>query len=290
MTRNVEELRNAVDTSIEQPMISFKGFQDFYAIDKLMEVKADIGDYDKETKVKYIDVVIVDINPNPSRIYYESKFDDANPASPTCFSDNGLAASTRAENPQAPLCRECQWNQWGSGEGRGKACKEGKKLAVIIPSFDPMKAWQFRVPPTSLAALRNFTKALTTVKVKDHGALPIEVVTRISFSKEKNFGLNFDFVRVLTDSPEDKQLYTTAVAMFEASETVDLVGLNDEPITDAYKPALAAPVQHPQLAPPRMPASEVQAHATRAMEAAQVVDYEEVQTNLSKLPPRRGKR
>lgn len=287
MTRSLEELRNAIDTSAQQPYLSMKG-GDFNLVDKFEKFKQDVTEYDKDSKKKYVDVVIVDINPHASRTYYEGEFDEKNPTSPVCYSDNGVAPSRSADSPQAPFCRQCEWNQWGTGKGRGKACKEAKKLAVLVLGQEP-KAWRFTVPATSLRAIGGFTRALTTVKVDGMGALPIDVVTRISISKDVLFGLEFDYIRTIrgSDDPDDLALYEIAVAMFESGETADLVGLYDEPIQQ--QALLTAPAaQRPVQAITHQSAKEaVQAKAQEAMQDTAVIDADYEHADVDKLPPRR---
>src|SRR5258708_8858745 len=44
--------------------------------------------------------VIIGANPKKSRVFYAGAYDQDNPGPPDCFSDNGLAPSPAASNPQ----------------------------------------------------------------------------------------------------------------------------------------------------------------------------------------------
>lgn len=71
--------------------------------------------------------------------YYESAYDPDNPASPVCFAleidvedPEDLVPKEESTNLQNPTCRGCPQFEWGSAEqGRGKACKEIRRLALL---------------------------------------------------------------------------------------------------------------------------------------------------------------
>lgn len=75
--------------------------------------------------------------------YYEGRYDPNNPASPTCYAfgspdgeDEEMGpheAVVKAGGAQSKTCAECEYNKWGSADkGRGKACKNVMKLAMIL--------------------------------------------------------------------------------------------------------------------------------------------------------------
>ncbi len=78
-----------------------------------------------------------------SNTLYEGKFDPNNLSSPICFaySENGedMAPHPASSQPQSESCDACPHNKWGSDPdgGRGKACKNGRSLAVIPASTGP---------------------------------------------------------------------------------------------------------------------------------------------------------
>ena len=63
---------------------------------------------------------------------------DGDGVPPSCYSrENGPAAKPdeTAPFPQSKLCRECQWNEFETAhQGKGKACKEGVKIAFVHPA------------------------------------------------------------------------------------------------------------------------------------------------------------
>jgi hypothetical protein len=69
--------------------------------------------------------------------YYEGRFDPENPQPPTCFAFGRNEKDmiphvnvTEADQAQCDNCADCPLNQWGS-EGKGKACKNVRRLALI---------------------------------------------------------------------------------------------------------------------------------------------------------------
>ena len=71
------------------------------------------------------------------RQWYPAAYDPDVKAVPSCYSrQSGIDAAPdeRAPYRQSDLCKECQWNEFGSandGTGKGKACREGYKMAVV---------------------------------------------------------------------------------------------------------------------------------------------------------------
>lgn len=80
-------------------------------------------------------------------------------------------------------CKDCVKNEWGSGTGRGKACKNTRRLLVV-----PAKAgaetqpWVLDVSPTGL---KHFDKYVNSMA--DMGMHPIQVVTEVSFDESEAY-------------------------------------------------------------------------------------------------------
>ncbi len=79
-------------------------------------------------------IVVASVHANT---YYDAKYDANNLSSPVCYAysedGNNMAPHPTSSKPQAATCDECPLNKWGSDPegGRGKACKNGRSLAVI---------------------------------------------------------------------------------------------------------------------------------------------------------------
>lgn len=125
--------------------------------------------------------------------YYKERYNPDNIVPPTCFAigDNPaqLVPSPNAPEIQANSCAECPLNQWGS-DGKGKACKNGRLLAILPPdaahNTDPVF---LRVPPTSLKNFDGYVSKIAAMLKQP----PIGVVTRISVDKSSDYlKLNFE--------------------------------------------------------------------------------------------------
>src|ERR1017187_7596078 len=69
--------------------------------------------------------------------YYEGKFDPDDPTIPVCyaFGTNAhlMAPHEDSEKAQSKQCEGCPQNEWGTADvGRGKACKNGVRLALMV--------------------------------------------------------------------------------------------------------------------------------------------------------------
>lgn len=94
-------------------------------------------------------------------------------APPDCFSMDGLTPDPSSEDVQSTRCKAgngepgCPMNEFGSA-GRGKACKNMKRVHVLINNSS--YPHRIIIPPTSLAAFDSYISALT-----DKGA-PFQLV------------------------------------------------------------------------------------------------------------------
>lgn len=133
-----------------------------------------------------LSVVILDY------ISYNSKFpgvyDPNNIVPPECFAVgkkiSDLAPSEMSPNKQHKDCTGCPQNQWGSGVGKGKACKNTIRLAVVTPnakaSDQPM---MITVSPTGLTPFSNYVSEIA----RELQAPPIRVTTEISFNSASQY-------------------------------------------------------------------------------------------------------
>jgi len=98
------------------------------------------------------------------RTYYPEKY-GGDATTPVCysFSQSGenMLPHPEAAKPQSKTCADCPQNKWGTSDnGKGKACREGRRLALMSAAdlTDPDKvmgavAGYLRLPVTSV---RNF--------------------------------------------------------------------------------------------------------------------------------------
>lgn len=157
--------------------------------------------------------------------YYDGPFDPNNLQNPVCFSlggaDDEMMAhenvpdgnigpnSEEKERGHPRACSGCKYNDWGSDPkgGRGKACKETRRL-VLIPGngLDSVEAIQkaemaiLDIPVTSGKAYSNFVNGLAA----QTNLPPWAVVTDISTERDAKtqFKVTFTPVDIVSEDEE----------------------------------------------------------------------------------------
>ena len=207
--------------------------------------------------VPSLDVVIVGISPNISKIFYEGKFvEGQETGAPECFSVDGIKPDPAAQKKQAENCATCPMNIWGSritdAGKKAKRCQDSRRIAVV-PAYDVPNAGYggpmlLRVPPTSLSALASYTADMQRV-----GAQPYMVRTQIVF----DFNVAYPLFKFAALGWVDDQ---TAPQVVEAIQHP----LIERMLSEAVEEATADPVPHPvaSLALSKPPAAFTQAPAT----------------------------
>lgn len=221
-----------------------------------------------------IEVVILKGAPNLSKIYYEQGYAEGSNSPPDCWSVDGRVPDAASPKRQSQTCAGCPHNAWGSRatpNGKGKACADSKRLAVV-PLDDirneglggPML---LRVPPASLAELKTFADRLNQLN-----EAPCSIGTRIGFDMKAEYPrLTFKPVRrleveeirtvaELRNSPTVERILATAV---ENVETAGIDTTHTEEDEDDGFAALATPGT---LSPAPAQPSPEQASEARAAE------------------------
>ena len=211
----------------------------------------------------YLDVVVVDANKHPARVYFKGQYVPGTDDPPVCFSDNGTGPSNQAMEPQAATCVVCPNNIRGSDTTfSGKtttACDNRKKLAVIIPDDPAVNVYEFQIPPGSLSNLKAYGSwiAQQSSGVQGRSMDIADFVTRVAFDPDRQFVMTFTPV-AFADDERTLQL----IEYIDANKLSDIaVGRNDvacDPeqvkqmlLGGGTRQALAAPSAAP--APPPVP-------------------------------------
>jgi hypothetical protein len=150
--------------------------------------------------------IIVDALPNVSRTFYAGKYDpNAKPTLPDCWSNLGDKPEAAAGNPQASNCASCPQNVVGSGEnGKGRACRFQRRIALLIEGDDSGEVYQFNVPAKSLFGkgsgnvhpFESYVKFLIA-----NGEGPDTVVTNIAYNLDaETMQLQFTPMRGVSDA------------------------------------------------------------------------------------------
>ena len=150
--------------------------------------------------------IIVDALPKVSRTFYAGKYDpDAKPTLPDCWSNLGDKPEAAAGNPQASNCASCPQNVVGSGEnGKGRACRFQRRIAILLEGDDSGDVYQFNVPAKSLFGkgsgnvhpFESYVKFLIA-----NGESPDTVVTNIAYNLDaETMELQFTPMRGISDA------------------------------------------------------------------------------------------
>jgi len=128
-------------------------------------------------------------------VFYEGEFDPATPAAPTCFAfardEKDLAPHeevVKRNQQQNDVCAGCDKNEWGTADkGRGKACRNTRRLALIPGGSFDEKTGRFvavkdeeavekapigflKLPVTSVKGYVSFVKTIAGgMKLPPHG-------------------------------------------------------------------------------------------------------------------------
>ena len=215
--------------------------------------------------------IIVDALPKVSRTFYAGKYDpDAKPTLPDCWSNLGDKPEEAAGNPQASNCVSCPQNVSGSGDnGKGRACRFQRRIAVILEGDDSGDVYQFNVPAKSLFGKGNGNVHPFESYVKfliANGESPDGVVTNIAYNLDaETMQIQFTPVRGVSDEeyalvkearndPATRQMIvltvaaqTNATAPKEEAKPQPKIAYSDEPDEDEEE-EVAAPKKRPSKA------------------------------------------
>ena len=142
------------------------------------------------------------------KTYYEQDEYDANShVTPVCYAlrpagaegDKGMRPHAAAPKKQAESCDACPHNVFGSAiKGRGKRCKDNRKLFVLAGVTDPeqMKSIEVRqisIPPASLRNWGQYLKSLPDVTETGHISSVYTVIEPVVPPGAMGYQLTFRF-------------------------------------------------------------------------------------------------
>lgn len=129
-----------------------------------------------DTKVDSLEGIIIDSN--RCNAFWAKSFEEAGAGNPPdCFSLDGVKPNR--ENPCAKTCAECKNNRYGTDGGRGKACKNMRRVHILIDKN--ILPFRLSLPPSSLRSVDDYFVQLTT-----KGRPYPTVITQISLTEAKN--------------------------------------------------------------------------------------------------------
>lgn len=253
----------------QYPVLSIKG--KVFTLVKGSEKKVITREIDgEEEPVSSIQVAMVRAN-TKYRVFYASAYSEgeSDGKKPTCFSHDGVAPDSHASEPQARKCQGCPQNVWGVRDGKGTACGQKTRVAVIDPSTGSSEPLLLNVPP---ASRKSFAQAVEAADARGRGYN--EMLVRISFDKEApSPKLVFKPTGWL---PEE--VVARVEALYDNELVQEMVGTASDPREAA--PGLPAPAVDADELDAAIGASKVVAKASAAAKApakaAPAVEIDEI--------------
>lgn len=184
---------------------------------------------DHQPDSRSIDVIIVNAA-GVSRAYYKDAFDPNAKRFPTCWSkDTQRPAPEVPDNQkQSARCMDCTHNIRGSGEGGGRACRFGQRLA-IVEERALKTVYQLQVPASSIfgkAAGKSSMPLQAYAKfLSGHGTPSAAVVTRISFDAASVVPKLFFYPQ----RPLEEQELILVREMVDSDETLEAIAFDVTP-------------------------------------------------------------
>ena len=96
-----------------------------------------------------LNVVVIATGKGVSRTFYADKYEEGKDIKPACWSAEGVVPNTEVLTPQSKTCATCAQNIEGSGEGKARACRYSKRIAVALENDIGGNVYRLSVPAKS---------------------------------------------------------------------------------------------------------------------------------------------
>ena len=187
-------------------------------------------------------------------VLYEGKFDPENPIAPSCFAfgrdEKEMMPHEIVVTPKHEQCMGCPKNEWASADtGRGKACRNTRRLAMIIAGnfiggqfqqvqdkdhFDSAKIAYMKLPVTSVKGYAGYVKSIGGA----HQRPPHGMITRVKVVPDPTSQFKVVF-EALAKVPNDLM----EIVMRRHRDAKDEIEFPYQPQVESPKPAAKAPVR-----------------------------------------------
>jgi hypothetical protein len=198
---------------------------------------------DDGTPLSYIDGVIVGVNPHVSRSYFGGVWSEESASPPICYAVDGEVPDPGVPDRQSPSCGICPRNEWftKADGGRAKECQEHKRMSLLLmpamtkkmlgaPLMEPV---HLKIPPGSFRSLKRYSDAL-----QNENTPYAAVVTRVSFTPNKQFEMAFELVQYLSNKEAE-----VVLPLMDNLQTRTILGL----VPDVRAAIAPPPVRQPKV-------------------------------------------
>ena len=229
------------------------------------------GEEVAKNEERAMNFVVIASGKGVTRTFYADKYEEGKDIKPACWSAEGVVPNEEVANPQAKSCATCPQNIEGSGDGKARACRYSKRLAVALENDIGGNIYRLSVPAKSYFGraegekmpLQAFGKFLS-----GHGIPITGIVTEARFDTAEAVPvLKFRAVRPL--SKEEWELGKAQSLTEDARQAVELKmvpskaesmpalpqSFKESPVAGEKAAAVAEPVKRaPAKAKPEAPA------------------------------------
>jgi hypothetical protein len=228
------------------------------------------GEEVAKNEERSMNIVVISAGKGVSRTFYADKYEEGKDIKPACWSAEGVVPNEEVPEPQAKTCATCQQNIEGSGEGKSRACRYSKRLAVALENDVGGNIYRLSVPAKSYFGKADGDKMPLQAYGKflaGHGIPITGVVTEARFDTSEAVPvLKFRAVRPL--AREEWELAKAQSLTEDAIQAVEFKMVPSK--TDNKQAALPAAFKEAPI-----PAKEV---------AVEKVDAEEVAEPVKRAP------
>lgn len=107
------------------------------------------GEEVAKNEERALNIVVIAAGKGVTRTYYAEKYEEGKDIKPTCWSAEGAVPNEEVPTPQGKTCATCPQNIEGSGEGKSRACRYSKRLAVTLENDIEGNIYRLSVPAKS---------------------------------------------------------------------------------------------------------------------------------------------
>jgi len=107
------------------------------------------GEEVAKNEERAMNFVVIASGKGVTRTFYAGKYEEGKDIKPACWSAEGVVPNEEVTNPQSKSCATCPQNIEGSGDGKTRACRYSKRLAVALENDIGGNIYRLSVPAKS---------------------------------------------------------------------------------------------------------------------------------------------
>lgn len=107
------------------------------------------GEEVAKNEERAMNFVVIASGKGVTRTFYADKYEEGKDIKPACWSAEGVVPNEEVANPQSKSCVTCPQNIEGSGDGKARACRYSKRLAVALENDIGGNIYRLSVPAKS---------------------------------------------------------------------------------------------------------------------------------------------